>query len=204
MKEVLEKLRESFNFILIDSPPAVAVSDAAVLSINSDAVILVFHARKTTRASARQVMERLEAVRAPILGTILNGVNFRNPDYAYYRYYYGSKYGVIGRNNNDSDGAIETMDAASEAPEMSLASIEFGSGVLPRPFFDTIISKFSEAVGPMAPVIVVERVALLGETLDTFPQARLSELFDELSHDILNAALRRQFEAAMVDELKSL
>ena len=46
MREILNKLRESFKFVLIDSPPAITVSDAAVLSMVSDGVILVFAVKK--------------------------------------------------------------------------------------------------------------------------------------------------------------
>jgi succinoglycan biosynthesis transport protein ExoP len=205
MKQVLATLRESFNFILIDSPPAIAVSDAAVLSINSDGVILVFHAQKTTRASALRALECLEAVRAPILGTILNGVNLRNPDYAYYRYYYGSDYGVIPQNNGySSSGDVTDAVIQSELPELKTPSIELGPGIVSREFFDTMIAKLCEAVGPMSSLIVAEQVASLGETLNTFPKSRLKELFDQLCEEILDNDLRRRFETAMAEELRSL
>ncbi len=100
MREVLRYLRESYNFILIDSPPAIAVSDAAILSVVSDGVLLVLHGKKTTTTSVRQAVQRLDSVRAPILGVILNGIDVGNPDYAYYRHYYGSDYGVIEEETN--------------------------------------------------------------------------------------------------------
>jgi polysaccharide biosynthesis transport protein len=99
MRQLLGELRESFNFILMDSPPAIAVSDAAVLSVMCDGVLLVFHGRKTTKALARQTMARLDTIRAPLLGVILNGVNLDNPSYSYYRTY--SDYYHQGSNENE-------------------------------------------------------------------------------------------------------
>ena len=90
MRDVLNELRDQFDFIVIDSPPVIAVSDAAILSTISDGVVLVFHGQKTTTPSARRAMERLERVGAPILGVILNGIDIRHPDYVDYRSYYSS------------------------------------------------------------------------------------------------------------------
>ncbi len=87
MREILTRLRASYEFIIIDTPPAVALTDAAVLSVLSDGVVLVFHGRKTTTASARQLIERLDAVRAPVLGVVLNSVDIQNPNYSYYGHY---------------------------------------------------------------------------------------------------------------------
>ena len=88
MKEVLDLIRASFDFILIDSPPVIAVTDAAVLSVMSDGVLLVLNGRETKAAAARHAIERLAAVRANVLGVVLNGVDMRNSDYTDYRSYY--------------------------------------------------------------------------------------------------------------------
>jgi capsular exopolysaccharide synthesis family protein len=90
MKEVLAALRERFDFVLVDTPPALAISDAAVLSVLCDGVLLVLRNQSTTTASAIHAIERLQAVGARILGAVLNGINIRDPDYAEYRHYYSS------------------------------------------------------------------------------------------------------------------
>jgi capsular exopolysaccharide synthesis family protein len=90
MRDVLSELRAQFDFIVIDSPPIIAVSDPAVLSTLSDGVVLVFHGQKTTTPSARRALERLDRIGAPVLGVILNGVDIRHPDYVDYRSYYSS------------------------------------------------------------------------------------------------------------------
>ncbi|MDZ4347396.1 MAG: polysaccharide biosynthesis tyrosine autokinase [Candidatus Binatia bacterium] len=211
MRQLLATLRESFDFILIDSAPVIALSDTAVTSIMCDGVILVFHGTKTTAASARQAIECLDAVRAPILGAVLNAIDLKNPDYAYYRRYYGSDYGVrgVGNNgvgNNGDGGQPITTDTATavQFSETELGSTELGSGTISRQFIDKMTAKLAQALGPMAVIIVPEQVALLGESLDKFPKNRLRELFERVGQEILNNNLRRSFETAMIEELKSL
>jgi capsular exopolysaccharide synthesis family protein len=92
MQEVLHTLREDFDFVLIDSPPVIAVSDATILSVQCDGVCLVLRAQRTPAETVQRMVERLEAVGARILGAVLVGVDFRNPDYADYRHYYMSYY----------------------------------------------------------------------------------------------------------------
>jgi succinoglycan biosynthesis transport protein ExoP len=91
MCDLLSELRTSFDVIVIDSPPIIAVSDAAVLATRCDGVVLVFDGQKTTTQSARRALEVLDKVGARILGVILNGIDIlHNPDYVDYRSYYSS------------------------------------------------------------------------------------------------------------------
>jgi succinoglycan biosynthesis transport protein ExoP len=101
MGEVIQTLREHFDLVLIDSPPAIAVSDAIVLSVQCDAVILVLRAYKTPPAAVQRVIERLEMVGSQILGTVLIGVDFRTPDFAEYRQYYKSYYTAAHKGTKD-------------------------------------------------------------------------------------------------------
>ncbi len=92
MRAVLHTLREHFDLVLLDSPPAIAVSDAAVLAVQCDGVILVLRAYKTPPAAVQRAIERLETVGSRILGTVLIGVDFRTPEFDDYRQYYTSYY----------------------------------------------------------------------------------------------------------------
>ena len=192
-------LRLTFDFVLIDSPPAIAVSDAAVLSAATDALILVFHAKRTTTASARQVTERLESVRAPVIGSILNGVNVKDPDYAYYRRYYGSDYADFNdpkcqeEKHHSEDPILEPQSS-----ELETASAGFRPGVVPGEFFEEITSKLRDALGPMAALILRDHIRDLGESLDVFPKNRLDELFENVSAEISNKQLRRDFLNSIV------
>jgi len=94
MKELIRRFRNSFDTILIDSPPVLSVPDARVLARLSDAVILVVRAHKTQQEAAFAAVRCFEEDGRRILGTILNDWN---PDAANAGYYgaYGS-YGGYG------------------------------------------------------------------------------------------------------------
>lgn len=110
MKELLAELHGRFDFVLIDSPPALVVSDASVLATLSDGVLLVVNGQKTTLQMLQLLRERLESVRAPLIGIILNAVNLRNPKYSYYRSYYKSYPATNSKK--------EKFSSANEAPRI--------------------------------------------------------------------------------------
>ncbi|HEY7317348.1 MAG TPA: polysaccharide biosynthesis tyrosine autokinase [Candidatus Binatia bacterium] len=87
MTEILNEVRQRFEFVLIDSPPVIGISDAAVLSVIADGVLLVFSGKTTSSSYARKAVERLEMVRARLLGVVLNAVSLDDPHYSYYRSY---------------------------------------------------------------------------------------------------------------------
>lgn len=86
MENLLEKLKEEYDMIIIDSAPLQAVTDAQILSRKADGTIIVVRAEKTKRDSVIQAKELLKKVDANILGIVLNGVeNIRKKYYYYYR-----------------------------------------------------------------------------------------------------------------------
>lgn len=89
MKEVLDQLSDLADVIIIDSPPIIAVTDASVLAPQVDGVILVAGAGLVNRDMAQRAKAQLEAVRARVLGVVLNGVEADGS--GYYNYYYGEK-----------------------------------------------------------------------------------------------------------------
>jgi protein-tyrosine kinase len=89
MQETIASLREQYDYILIDSPPVMQVSDAMLLSTIVDGVVLVVRSQETPKYVAKDARLRLSYARAKILGVLLNRVNLRSGDYAYYyRSYY--------------------------------------------------------------------------------------------------------------------
>jgi Mrp family chromosome partitioning ATPase len=91
--ETLERLREKFQFILIDSPPVLALADAAILASKVDGVILVVRAGVTPQEVVTRANLQLVRSGASILGAALNHVDLRNPEYSSYKkYYYNEKY----------------------------------------------------------------------------------------------------------------
>ena len=71
--ELLERVKKEFDAILIDTPPMMQVSDARVLALMADAVVLVVRAGQTTRDTAKAAVERLTEDGSHVLGTVLNG-----------------------------------------------------------------------------------------------------------------------------------
>jgi capsular exopolysaccharide synthesis family protein len=175
MREVLNELRSQFDFIVIDSTPIIAVSDAAVLSTTSDGVVLILHGQKSTAPSARRALERLERVGAPMLGVILNGIDISHPDYVEYRSYYPA-YSAPASTQNESDWRVNEV-----------------SGELSRGFLDTMTSKLREFAGPMATYLVHDAISALGETAEDFPKSRLNELAERISGEILDESMRNSF-----------
>ncbi|MGB3478224.1 MAG: polysaccharide biosynthesis tyrosine autokinase [bacterium] len=92
MGDVVEKLKEEFEFIIIDAPPALGVADARVLGRICDGIIVVVMARKTHRDAVLEVKEELKRSGGNIVGFVLNGVDITRHYYRHrYYYYYPSK-----------------------------------------------------------------------------------------------------------------
>jgi capsular exopolysaccharide synthesis family protein len=72
MKRLLLRLKASYDFVLVDTPPITAVADALLVSRLVDSVVFVVRAGVTKRAEARQALEKLVSVKARVIGTVLN------------------------------------------------------------------------------------------------------------------------------------
>lgn len=84
MRDVLGSLRKQYDFILIDAPPLMPVSDTVVLSTLVDGAVLVVDQQHTPRQAVRMARERLSQVRTRILGVVLNRVDPREDGSASY------------------------------------------------------------------------------------------------------------------------
>jgi polysaccharide biosynthesis transport protein len=93
-KTVLEDLSQRFDRILLDSPPLLAVTDAAVLARTSEGVVLVAQSGATRIDDVAASVRQIRDVEAPILGVILNTVDISDRRYGYYYGYYS--YGTYG------------------------------------------------------------------------------------------------------------
>lgn len=87
MGQLLASLNEVADVVILDSPPAAAVTDAAVLSNRVDGVILVAQAGRTRRDVARQAVLNLQQAGANLLGGVLYGTPKRGGVYLDYKYY---------------------------------------------------------------------------------------------------------------------
>ncbi len=96
MKKFIQEAKENFDVILFDSPPVIAVTDAAVLSADVDGVVLVVKAHQTHRDAVKRAKTLLENVDANIFGSLLNGVKIEKTYGSYYYYYYYHYYSYYG------------------------------------------------------------------------------------------------------------
>ncbi|HEV8722680.1 MAG TPA: polysaccharide biosynthesis tyrosine autokinase [Candidatus Binatia bacterium] len=185
MKQVIEELRGRFDFVLIDSPPAIAVSDAAIISTICDGVVLVVRSQRTSRETARRVMERLQGTRTTVIGAILNAVDIRNPDYVDYRHYY-SHYAL---KNHDVDERVPI-------PPPPVAVESDGSSAPLQAQADSVLS-------PIAKFVIRDHIASLGESSNKFPRSRWQELVVRVSEEILNPTIRDKFQTRMARYLNA-
>ena len=92
MKNLLQYLKGNFKHIIIDSPPAIFFTDAAILSMIVDGVVLVTLAGKSSIYLTRRFKQRLASIGARIYGVVLNGIRSSSMEYNYYGYGYSSYY----------------------------------------------------------------------------------------------------------------
>ena len=96
MADTLAALRAHYDYIFLDAPPVIPVSDATLLSSMVDGVVLVVGGQKTPKRLVRNARKRLGAAQAKILGVVLNRVNLQSGDYSDYYHYYHSYYHQSG------------------------------------------------------------------------------------------------------------
>lgn len=87
MGALLDRLRSTYDIVLIDSPPLLPVTDTAVLSTRAGGVLVVAGADRLHKAQLREALSTLETVGAKVLGLVLNKVAVKQGTYSYaYRY----------------------------------------------------------------------------------------------------------------------
>jgi polysaccharide biosynthesis transport protein len=95
MGTLLGELRERFDLVILDTPPVNILTDAALLGVNADGVVVVVRTGSTDGAALEYAMEQLNHVRAPALGIVLNDVDLKRfgaYDGAYQYYTYSGAY----------------------------------------------------------------------------------------------------------------
>jgi polysaccharide biosynthesis transport protein len=104
MHQVVTQLQQIYDYIVIDSPPVMPVSDALLLATIVDGVLLVTNASRTPKQQVRAARARLEYARAKIFGTVLNRIKIHHSEYQYYyhRGYYSPE---------NEDGALQDQEA---------------------------------------------------------------------------------------------
>jgi capsular exopolysaccharide synthesis family protein len=124
-KELIDLIRDQYDFVIVDTPPILAVTDSSVVAPRADAVLLVVRLTKHARDAAMRTTEVLNGLGARILGVVVNGIG-KTTGYGYgyqrygsYRYGYGSqRYGSYQYTNHageNGDGGGYYMDEDSDA-----------------------------------------------------------------------------------------
>jgi hypothetical protein len=246
------------------------ISDATILSVVVDGVLLVFNSQSTSTAYAQKTVERLDMVHARLLGVILNAVNLDDPHYSYYRSYStyyqlpnGNKSpgeahedavrepyepverlskileaaaarrtneeldqasGETRNRNPANSGGMDWLNSSASTPGIGMTDrFESHSGaatdgldkpvnhgrtqswrVVPEKFMNRLIDVLMDSIGPVAPLVVRDHIASLGESPDAFPQSRMDELVESIAPEILHGELRSRFRRKISEEIRDL
>jgi succinoglycan biosynthesis transport protein ExoP len=86
MAAVLDLVRQNADYLVIDSPPLLAVTDAAVIAPRVDGVLLVIKPGATKLAAAKDAADQLRQVGANLLGVVLNDIDLSRSSYYYHKY----------------------------------------------------------------------------------------------------------------------
>ena len=102
LNDLVAELRKEFKFIVIDSPPIMAATDAVILSVVVDGVLLVVRSGETPKEAFLRTRDLLMSVKCHMLGVVLNAVDSSSHDYYYSYRYYPYAYEGYGRNDRKS------------------------------------------------------------------------------------------------------
>lgn len=113
--DLFTALREECDVLLVDSPPVLPVTDAVVLAGQVDGVLVVCNAAKTRSREIQRASELLNQVNAPVIGTVVNGVDTEGG----YGYYYGYTYvGPSSRHDEAAERLVATDRTKVPPPEV--------------------------------------------------------------------------------------
>jgi capsular exopolysaccharide synthesis family protein len=107
---VVDMLRERFDFVIIDTPPLLAVTDAMAIAAQVDGVILTFRIDKRSRPIAVRARDMLLEMGAQTIGVVVNGISGEHKGYGGYRYTYGGGYGYGYGSDKDTRGIRSYFD----------------------------------------------------------------------------------------------
>jgi capsular exopolysaccharide synthesis family protein len=134
--ELLEEMRHHYDFIILDTPPVLAVTDPCPVAARVDGVILTIRIKKNVKISSDRATEILHSVGANLIGVVVNGVGTQSgygSQYSYgayragyqyngYGYGYGYSYGY-GRQSDDEKPVRPSPVRNLNAPESSGAQV---------------------------------------------------------------------------------
>ncbi len=122
-QNLLEIFRTKYDYVILDTPPTLAVTDPGIVAARVDGVILTIRLTKKSRQHSRQAMELLNSIGATVIGVVVNGIGDRsgyggygrNTYYTYGKYRYGYAYGYgYGYGYGNGYGSYYAEDKAKQ------------------------------------------------------------------------------------------
>jgi len=115
--ELIKRLAEEYDRVLIDSPPVAAVADPLILAALCNVTILVLRAEQSMRRVSMQARDSLASVDARLLGVVVNDVPLRSSRYSYYGRYGYHYYGQCGNGRHAKHGKRRDKSAILMEPQ---------------------------------------------------------------------------------------
>ncbi len=103
LRAFLDELKDQYDYILLDSPPILGVTDAAILASEADGVLLVVQYRKYPKIISLRAKRMIENAGGQLMGAVLNNINIMRDDYYYYYHYTTKKYYGNTKHEQDDD-----------------------------------------------------------------------------------------------------
>ena len=125
-ESLLEVLRDDFDYVVVDSPPLLVVTDPCSIAARTDAVIFCTRLDRQTRDFCRRALHQLQEVRANVVGLVINTVQPSDTE-GYDSYGYGYGYGLYNKLGNDTYFPDEKKMSSDKGLVTSVKNLFFGS-----------------------------------------------------------------------------
>ena len=83
MKELLDKFKKQYDYVFFDCPPVIPVTDTSILAPQCDGVLMILQAGRTQRGVLAHAQDRLQTVKAKVLGYVMTNIEYHIPEYIY-------------------------------------------------------------------------------------------------------------------------
>jgi len=115
MKDLVNELKQRYDYVFFDSPPIMGVSDAAILASEIDMVVQVIQYRRYPQPMNIRAKQMIEKVGGTLVGIVLNNINMsQDESYYYYSGYYHGYY-YYSRNEEEQDAEARKKDASGDS-----------------------------------------------------------------------------------------
>ena len=121
MKEFVAEMKSRYDYVFLDAPPIMGVSDASVLASMVDMCVLVVQYRKYPQLMTQRAKDMVTKVGGELVGVVLNNINISQD--SYYYYYSGYYYDYYYKSREKEESADETQDGEKEAKLVANADI---------------------------------------------------------------------------------